>query len=275
MKNTISYLRWVGVREYPFTRDFVEEVVTKGGVYSLLPNFRIAAYLMRKQSVIFLAHADSESKSRPCPACVERVQCPECASTEADFEVAACLRCKGLGVIEERTGGWVEVDGARWSYLRYRGLSKNPAHVFWQKEHKIGDVTACHACGGRGIIPLASILGFYIPNAIVAVTSLEDGKLSEIAARRGYSKLSLDELRSERPRKGQVDWRSGLYAVTKVSDEVIDRVCLIAQATGRQASVQGGLALFKEPIAYQSKFFMGLKKWDFPGLEDLGVGVIV
>jgi hypothetical protein len=190
-----------------------------------------------------------------------------------------CPRCRGLGFTEERTGGTVEIDGARWSYLRYRGLTKNPSHVFWQTEHKIGNVTICHGCAGRGVISLASVIGFFFPNAISYVTDkanddqgLVVGGLHRL---RSFATKNLTELRAERPRRGFSDWATGIYAVTEMNEQVAEWVSQFVMRIGRKAEVHGGFVAFDEPVIYQGPFFMGLKKWTYPGLEDFVKGGIL
>jgi hypothetical protein len=256
-----SYLQWVGSYNYPFVDDFIKEASTKG-VFCKIANVGVALSMIRSPSLVFFAYAPSRGARSTCPACLERVQCPVCARRAVD-DLTVCKRCKGLGSIEENTGGVVEVDGARWSYARWLSLRKNPEHGFWQEEHKIGKVLACSTCAGRGWVPYANIVGFFAQTNIVVVSSSYSGTDPS-----GFKVITTTQANEERPRKTKTKLTPGIYAISEPKSYGF--VEQIAKRFNGGVTLHGGFASFDDPLIYQGKIFMSAKKWHHPALEEFG-----
>lgn len=235
-----TYLQWVGTGSYPTIEDFVAEVRAQGHVAMRLPNVGVARRVAEPGVAVFLVH--DQGVARQCPACAEPTACPTCGGADQD-----CRRCKGLGAVEVGTGGHVEVDGARWDYLRWVRLRKNPKHPFWQKEHEVREIRPCEACGGRASIPVGAVFGVYAPHKVVEVGSDR------------FPVFAKWELRK----------KPGLYAIARYHGKVTPLAPALRKLARGEVDFFGQLGLLKEPLGYHAKHFRGLKRWKPLTLDDV------
>lgn len=259
-----SYLQWVGTSHYPTIEAFLDEA-KELGICKRLPNLGLAAEVAKPGTVIFMVH--DRGRARPCPACAITVVCPTCRGSIL-VQGHDCARCCGLGSVEESTGGYAEVDGGRWSYLRWLRLRKTPGHPFWKDEHTVGQVKPCKACGGRGRIPLGAVFGLYVPRVICV------GGASALGVPRSVEACGFEYVpwhKAKRwPKRGAGKVVPGLYAVADYKEQG-DVIGAATQAVHDLELSQGmrlccDVALLDEPLPYRNKQFRGLKRWR-PDLE--------
>jgi hypothetical protein len=259
-----SYLQWVGTSHYATIASYLAEVRV-WGVVRRLPNLGMARQLAHQHPVVFLVH--DRGSVRACPACAREVLCDECRGA-SEVTVGGvnqrCPSCKGLGTVEQGTGGYAEVDGERWDYSRWLRLRKLPRHQFWSEGHQVGVVKPCQACGGRGRIPIGQVFGVYAPGRVVLVGK---GKQQQ-AQIEGFDHLHefLPHPTNGTGRKLQ----PGLYALARYDGEPsAELVDALLELTGSEAEVHGEFAILREPIPYVAKQFRGLKRWAPPVVDGL------
>lgn len=246
-----TYLQWVGTSYYATVSDFVIDI-REHGLIKRLPNIRTAVSFSNNRVAIFLAH--DNGRLRVCLACAEQTVCPLCAGSDD-----SCPRCKGLGSLERGTGGYAVVDGERWTFLRYVKMKRNHRHEFWKTEHKIGDISWCQTCGGRGQVPTGEVFGFYVPEEYWYVAKSIQDSPKEVVESKIKIVSQQDVNRS--------DLSAGVYAVCKIKEseavvdlkrEVLSKIC--------EPPVEhiGGFVYLREPFLYIAKQFRGVKRWEPP-----------
>lgn len=264
-----SYLQWVGLKDYPTSDIFLKEV-KQGGLFKKLPNSKVAISLTKSNPLIYLAH--SEGRMRTCLACSKLVPCTECMNMPDPMggPATACKRCKGLGSYEVGTGGFAEVDGVRWDYVRYIRLKRQPWHEFWTAEHDIGDVKPCDQCGGRGKIPLGGIFAAYIPNEIVKVGDpKERAPLSLQGIRLIPWSLVAKPISPQNGRELQVGFYAKTYPTAWGPKRDTNRAQAIWQENSEELTsigvaierCDGNFLVLEDPVAYTGKQFRGIKRW--------------
>jgi len=230
-----EYLQWVSTFHYPTIGSFIAEA-KEMGVSKRIINFRMAAKLAKEDSCIYLVHNNGHFSH--CFACSVAQECSFC---KGRYEV--CAKCKGLGTVEKATGGWAVVDGVRWDYCKYIKLRRQSWHKFWKEEHKIGAISPCRTCGGKGRIPVGEIFGCFVPEEIVYLPGgNENNQLLQSYREAGIRFLQGIDLQVERERlSGWKEYR-GFYAVAD------------------------GIIQFDQTYLYQQKLHRGLKIIDFKEL---------
>lgn len=255
-----SYLQWVGTSHFATIADFKAEVA-EHGVFKRLPNLGMARQLAQPGTVVYLVH--DQGLIRDCPACARDEVCPSCHGGGEQ-----CRRCKGLGVIEVGTGGYAEVDGDRWDYVRWLRLRKTPAHTFWEREHQVGAVKPCEACGGRGRIPIGAVFAFYVPSQVVVVANgAKPGQAQQLAEQEGFVYWG-PGCNPKRDRASAKAPQPGLYALARYDGPPTPLARDVEALAGTGVEVHGRVGLLAEPLVYRAKQFRGMKRWAPPALVE-------
>lgn len=229
-----EYLQWVSTFHYPTIGSFIAEA-KEIGVSKRIINFRMAAKLAKEDSCIYLVHNNGHFSH--CFACGVAQECSFC---KGRYEI--CPRCKGLGTVEKATGGYAVVDGVRWDYCKYIKLRRQSWHEFWKDEHKIGAISPCRTCGGKGRIPVGEIFGCFVPEEIVYLPGGSD----DIQLLYSYAE-------------------SGIVVMHEEEIEEKKRLCGYKER-GAFYAVADGIIQFDQTYLYQQKLHRGLKIIDFKEL---------
>lgn len=249
-----SYLQWIGTSFFHDQNSFIKHA-KKNGFMKRLPNRNVARTLANKKSVVFLVHDNGRSKT--CLSCSELNTCPNCYGNVDTQPGIVCNTCKGFGSVEIGTGGYAVVDGIKWKYLKYIKLKRHKNHPFWNEEHEV-IVEVCKDCGGRGVIPMGSVFGAYIPSSVIKVGH-ED--LDEVQTKRELNEAIKCNITFVPFRNHEIDldWKKikpGYYAKVDVQNEQKN-----VSVLGYNAKKSGDFIIFDESVAYNGKQFRGIKKW--------------
>lgn len=213
-----------------------------------LTNKSIAQYFLTHKESIFLCEFGSDLIS--CLKCTEIVACG-CGKNPS------CRRCRGTGMYERATGGKIEVDGAAMTWLGWMRLKKFPKHAFWTSKHEVGGKWVCSECGGRGVVYRAQITTCFIPREIYYVTN---GTL----IRDGFKNIDAEEAAARWPgRTGARKFEPGFYAFADGTKPEASQELFNLDGVDFTLDIHGDIGELKEPFAYVSKYWPGLKLWEY------------
>lgn len=268
-----AYLNWVGRRLFPTSPSLFEEAA-EIGLSRRLPNRVTAIEMARRVSLIFLVH--DEGKHRECLACAEMMVCPECRADVSNADPETCKVCKGLGSVERGAGGYIVIDGERWTYLRYLKTKRNAEHVFWKDKHVIGKRSRCDRCSGLGYIPLGRIVGFFCPESIEYLSKKSDKEPFQSELKEtGIRIVTPKDARKEVRRAGGSREAGGYYAMSlptveqeHLHQQAIERLSAMGNISLDNVELSKGAVRFLDPIPYVRRQFRGVKRIHLkPGQE--------
>jgi len=232
---------------------------------------------MRYRPAVFLVHGGQRDE---CLACAENVACPECGGRGEQ----GCKRCKGLGSIEEGSGGHALIDGECWTYRRYSALRRVSRSKFWEVTHQIGEVTYCKICGGRGWISRGGVFGAFLPDRVEYILRPKEKPKRRVwLAAKSIHTIPAATAMAEKPRAGKRQRIAGsFFAVTTPQQlghstpAIVNLVCDLIEMGDLESgtvSYYGSFVRFLDPIPRVGKQFRGLKRFELDG-ERKGFSVL-